>query len=333
MPDSQQEKLDPAKKVRVPVPKGPKLISKEAWVRLLHLVFHFLGVKLEIVGASAGGKSGDKAGLQVKPGTGEEGEDEGDGYEPWDPPENEDCPCGEGPVLKAKKTYACGVSRCCSLGVVPPGDPAYPASYGKRVTTQNCTLLDYTGPELMFSSCVRIISVDGHVSGSGTLGGPCSEGLPDCGATDTDIEDGCDAPMCGGIPEPGFKCYEVDDEEIVRSKFCTDDTQAAAAADQAEMEVEEDFTVESVEAMIGATSVNDPELYIRSSWEFKRYGRRKRTKVVITWRNTAGMTEDTYEDEIEMVGMTDSGIFELEPVGAEAVAEILNVEVIYGKDP
>lgn len=254
----------------------------------------------------------------------------GDG--PWSGDDDASCMCTETPILEVKKTFTCGMADCC-------GQPVFdeiPAvrSAGLVTITQSCTMLDYTGSSLETYSCSRVITNDYDKDGNGTVAVACSVGPPSCGAFEH-TEEGCeDAPECSGPPGPGYKCYEVDEEEKAYAKSCYYSSLGTAAMGAAGDSTDEEWTMEVEASMMGAAAgVNDGYAFI-NSWEFRRRHSRKPVRITVELTEAdypGGENVTVSEESFEISKTPNSGIYAMTmpPSGRQAV--ITDVTIVIGR--
>jgi len=253
-----------------------------------------------------------------------------DEYSGWEP-EPGDCGCGDDPQFWIRKTVVCGRAMCCGDPLPSEGEDLPAGTAALLTTTQECTLLDYTDGPLTTYACTRTIVQDLSVETNGTAAGPCPN-VPDCGTGTLHVE-GCeDAPLCSGPPEPGFKCYTVNDSAVERSKLCYYADLAAAAIGAGEATVDPFFTNNLNEMILSSSFLAaSGGVYTasRCSWEIQRRGKRKPGKLIIEITQGA----EVYEEEVTFDAMTNTGVFQLDLPPLDETATITNVTAIYGRPP
>lgn len=335
MAANQGTDLQPGRQVRLPAPAGAgRLLTREGFIRSLYHLLRQLGLRLQVEGSSQADATADGARWQVRPGGDEDSEEipEAGGF---DPGPDANCLCALGAVLEAKRTRLCGYASCCG-DPVPNGELPPTEAAALTITTQHCTLWDYTGGELVTSSCTRTIEVDKDSGGSGTVAGPCAAGLPSCGEWVT-TETGCnDLPECGEVPPPpGYACYSVNGSELLRGKLCAYADLPTTALAAAEPEIDTEWTAAAVTDMLGASSYLDAlGAAAETSWQIRRRGQRIPAHLILTITEVdEADTVTEIEEIITLPAGTSEGVYTLALPAGIGSRSITGLEIVYGRLP
>lgn len=244
--------------------------------------------------------------------------------------------CPRTPVLMVKKSEMCGRARCCGT-IIPGRETDEPEYISKITTTQVRTVYDRTGPggNMVTYECTNTSTLDYNPTGSGSAAGGCGIALPDCGGIET-TSDGCEGiVLCGTLPGPGQKCYQVKSTSHAYSKICLPSDLSIEAQGSAELTVDDDFHNQIEESMSGAICQASEGMFVQPSWEFKRLGYRYPVHIVleITERGIYGGVETITEEIITFDANTNTGVYTMDIPPEGDFTRITKVDVYYGKLP
>lgn len=324
------------KKLRIAMPDH----GLAAWWmlgRVLRFVFQSMRLSLQIDGADDVSQTDKGLRIKLQPGGGSAG----GGEDPDDPEPTGPMTCTVCPndaILKAKATVTCGRASCCGTAIIPPGEEDPITEWAGSVThTVQGQMWDYTGPELISYSCQRDTIADYHPDGNGTATSTCPSS-PDCGEAEIESEGCDDAPQCGDMPGPGFKCWFPISSEDTYAKICNATELANAALGAAVPVTDEEFSTEALEGIAGSSSLLSNVLGQASlkSWEFRRFNGRIPVHIVMEIEIRDTETNDVievYEEIVTLDANTNTGVYVLEPGAVDRVATVLSCNIVYGRLP